>query len=1330
MILYFSDRFMNILGHASTSLRNGLTVKDDLKTEDTESGVAVFECVIPYDEKTLEQVESCTQEGNYILRYNGKENEFYTIIESEKDTKTQEIYLYAEDAGLDLLNEVVGAYTADKAYNIAHYVNMFTFDSGFEIGINEVANLTRTLSWEGEATATERIASVATQFDNCEISYSFEVKGLEITKKLINIHKKRGQDIGIQLRLNKEVDRIITKKSIKNLATALECTGGTPENSEIPITLNGYKYDDGDFFVSGNKLLSREALKKWSRYIWTKEPSQIKGQDGHIVRRFSYDTLSQETLCKRAITELKELREIEVNYEVDITRLPDNVRIGDRVNIIDDAGGLYLSTRILKFETSVCDKTQTATLGEHLLKDSGISQTVEELAQKLAENALSAKRAQEIANAAKEQAQEAQTQADSAKNDAQLANTAADEAKLAADNATASSQAAQEAANAAQDAVTSVEESVSGIEETVNNAQAAADNAWQAAQTAETKAEEAKTAAGNAQTKAEEAATAAGNAQTAANSAVEKATTAEGTATTAKTQADEAKATADAAKIDAAEAQKEIDSLSGDLTTLSNTMTADYARKTDLTEATASLQTQISQNAGQIETTAKKVTEIDETANNAQELSESASALAAQAKAEADAASADATLAQSAADAAKLAANAAQAEADKAKAAADTAQGVASKAETDLAAAKADLETVTNRVGATEEEIAEAQAKVDTAQAAADKAKADAATATQKAADAQGKADTAFTNASNAQSTADDALAKATIAQTAADAAKGDAAAAQATADEAKTNAATAKATADTAKADAETAQTKANEAAAAAGTAQAAADDAKAKVTQAQADLDLAEQNLATVSGKVDATKEEVEAAQAAVDLAQAAADKAKADAALAQSTADAAKQDATNAQNAANTAKSAADAAQAAADAAQDAADAAQDAVDALEIRTTTAETKITQNAEAIKLAATKEEVSKTLGGYYTKEQADAAIKVSADGVKTTVSNTYATKQEVNGIEIGGRNLILNTKDNYNLNGSDYVAVSKRDLGRIETLSTGVGNAYRMFYNEFSIPITELGSEKGKNFTFSIDIKAVGTFENLRASLDFRTPTHVKSLNCVARVEKFGEWARISATGTTLDVKDVDRSLINIAWSDSSIGSVIEYKNIKFEVGTKATAWTPAHEDVEQQIDDEISGVRETITEQATEIENTCNAIIMSALKSYTETGDFNSFKETTESELKLLSESLALKFTKTIEELEKINGELQGQINTITKHFEFDFDGMTIGQSDSPYKITVDHDDLTIYSNGEVVQQMDALGRSLIPELYVTRKLNALGGELTKDGNIVSFDLVGGV
>lgn len=388
MILYFTDRQLNILGHASNKLPRGLVITEDLKTEDIETGVAIFECTIHYDAKTMDTVKRCLKVGNYLLRRNGSENEFYTIIDTENDKRKRTFTIYAEDAGLDLLNEVVGPYEASEAFPIKHYIDRFAYDSGFVIGINEASDLTRKLVWEGEATAAERIASVATQFDHCEISYSFDIKGLAITNKYINIYKKRGKDIGAQLRMNKEISGIVVAESIANLATALYCTGGTPEAKEgeesvteiPPITLQGYEYDDGNFYVDGEYLKSREALKRWSRYIWPDEPNQIK-HEGHITRRYSYDTLSQKELCAHAVTELKKICEVEANYEVDIKTLPDYIQIGDRVVIIDDASGLYLSTRFLKLQTSVSDGTFKGVFGEYLLKNDGINRKVIELAE-------------------------------------------------------------------------------------------------------------------------------------------------------------------------------------------------------------------------------------------------------------------------------------------------------------------------------------------------------------------------------------------------------------------------------------------------------------------------------------------------------------------------------------------------------------------------------------------------------------------------------------------------------------------------------------------------------------------------------------------------------------------------------------------------------------------------------------------------------------------------------------------------------------------------------------------------------------------------------------
>ena len=999
MIAYFANRKMEILGQATTNLPKGFVIIDDLKSEDVDSGVSSFECTIGFDKNNRLQLEEMTEAGNYILRSDGEENEFYTIIESEIDTKNQSIYVYAEDAGLDLINEIVGEYEATEVHTAEWYINKFIKDSGFEIGINEVSEYAeKKLSWSDESTVTERIASIASKFGGFEVSYSFEIKGMEVAKKIINIYESRGKDIGIQLHLNRDVDRIVTKKSVANLATALKCIGATPDDKDKPITLKGYKYDDEeDFYVDDEGILcSRTAVEKWGRYVWNNEPNQLTGYKGHIVKIFNYDTKNQATLCSQGITELKKAREMEVNYEIDINKLPDNVQIGDRVYIVDDLGELYLSTRILKLETSITGETQKATLGEHLIKTSGISQKVADLAEQFAKNAQSAERALSIAETAKTNAENAQTLANEAAQQVATATTKADEAKAASDALVGTVAEVENQVNATKASVEEVKTNVSGLEASIRNAEQAARQAEQAAITAEEKATLAETSASNAATEAEEAKQASMQAQSTAETAISNANAVHGLAQQAEAIATNAQEVAAGAKADAEQALKDIDEFAEGLESVQQTMQADYARKTDLTEATSNLQTQISQNANEIELTANQLTTINETTNNAIDLAEQAQQVADEAKALADVAKEQADQAQAEADVAWQAANEAQAEADVAKEASDTAQDLATQAALDLQQAQENLASIRENADSTQEDINAAELAVSDAQAVLTTA--------------QAEADRTLAIATNAQQVADEALGVATQAQIVADKAKAESDTAQALASQtngaavaadvamtASLVASMAQSQADKAQAQAILAQARADEALTNATNAQNTLNQAQADMEQAQVDLEQAQTTLDEVLSKVDATEEEVEAAQANVILAQKYADKATANAEIAQAKADQAQADAEEARQAADKAEEEAEKALVAANKAQEVVDKAKADVDNLAVRVTSAETKIIQNADQIKLKASKEEVAETLGGYYTKKETDAALTVESGKITSSVSQTYSTKEDI---------------------------------------------------------------------------------------------------------------------------------------------------------------------------------------------------------------------------------------------------------------------------------------------------------------------------------------------
>ena len=398
MVIYFADRNLNITGLASTSLPGGFRIMEDLLTEEIDSGVNVFTCRISYNDSSRQQLESAVKVGTFLLKSGGsaftdKENTYdslYQIVETEFDTKSQELSVYAEDAGLDLLNRVVGAVT----FTAKTLQQMLTSTKPGDWSLNLISapTGTKTITFDGDATATERINSIANLF-SCEVYYSFIIERFQITAKVINVLPKRGNQIATyQLRLNKDIDRIVTKTSIADLATALVVTGGTPEGTDKPINLKGYSYSytdpsTGDVYAvdsASGQMRNTSAMKRWASVLDT---------DGFIFQQYSFDTTNKATLAGEARAQLQKLSRAAIEYEVDFVNLPEDIRIGDRVNIIDEQGELYLEARLLKIETSVAEMSRKAVVGEYLLKKSGISDAVAAIAREYAagiKNGLSA----------------------------------------------------------------------------------------------------------------------------------------------------------------------------------------------------------------------------------------------------------------------------------------------------------------------------------------------------------------------------------------------------------------------------------------------------------------------------------------------------------------------------------------------------------------------------------------------------------------------------------------------------------------------------------------------------------------------------------------------------------------------------------------------------------------------------------------------------------------------------------------------------------------------------------------------------------------------------
>lgn len=381
MIIYFADRMIDILGSASTSHNSRFVIVEDTKTEDSETGIGTFEFKVAFSDDNRLELEAMMKAGNCVLRaesQSGEGNEsdryvidssrdFFTITETEIDVQDRTIYAYAEDVGLDLINDLAPAKEYTSAADIETYINDFALNSGFTIRDNEIPGETRKLSWDSESTVSKRLQDIAESFD-CDISFAFEVQGLAVTEKYIDITDADGNETDVILYMDKDISNITVKESINNLATALYATG------KDKLTLSGYTYDDGDFYVNGKYLFSRQALENWRRYAWK------PGSSGDIYREYSCEATTKLRLCEMAMEQLKIMREPEINYEVDIRKTDVPVSVRDRISVVDDKGELYLSAKVLQLETSVTSGTKKATLGDYIMQEAGISDKVMQLA--------------------------------------------------------------------------------------------------------------------------------------------------------------------------------------------------------------------------------------------------------------------------------------------------------------------------------------------------------------------------------------------------------------------------------------------------------------------------------------------------------------------------------------------------------------------------------------------------------------------------------------------------------------------------------------------------------------------------------------------------------------------------------------------------------------------------------------------------------------------------------------------------------------------------------------------------------------------------------------
>ena len=302
-------------------------------------------------------------EGNKLsFKRKGKDYHL-TIMSVEKGGDTTTVTAYG--LCLELTNEYVGEYKAPRAMSFVEYINAYGFEQSFVIGKNEVSNKKITHEWTGTDTVLARLYSIANVFD-AELEFVTELNDdYSLKNVVLNIfraHSDSVQGMGSDkrstiLRYPNDIYGITKTSDITELYTAIGPTGtnGLQLNS---ISGRTVKDSNGNvlYKVNGNNILAPQARDRFPSTLITNHSN-----DMYAVQIWSYETENVETLYGQALAQLKKNCVPKVTYDVDAYIDAD---IGDTF-IIEDAEyspTLYLEARITEQEICFTDSEKCKTI--------------------------------------------------------------------------------------------------------------------------------------------------------------------------------------------------------------------------------------------------------------------------------------------------------------------------------------------------------------------------------------------------------------------------------------------------------------------------------------------------------------------------------------------------------------------------------------------------------------------------------------------------------------------------------------------------------------------------------------------------------------------------------------------------------------------------------------------------------------------------------------------------------------------------------------------------------------------------------------------------------
>ena len=246
------------------------------------------------------------------------------------------------------------------------------------------------------------------------------------------------------------------------------------------------------------------------------------------------------------------------------------------------------------------------------------------------------------------------------------------------------------------------------------------------------------------------------------------------------------------------------------------------------------------------------------------------------------------------------------------------------------------------------------------------------------------------------------------------------------------------------------------------------------------------------------------------------------------------------------------------------------------------------VTTKANTIEsnLAGTTQTVSEVKSNLAGTQERVTKVETSLTGLTTRVSST---ETNLANLEIGGRNLVLRSKDftsgddYWYINGNYRKSIDDDGFTVVSISRSGAGLEWNRIIPHAFIPVEEMHRGIIVSFDFMCDkvseldrgcICALQTYNSGGGRIGYYESQDILSgTQCkLSAPLSDGKWIRVQVPFSEGDLKKTYGSSNAVAYTSVSLQLVsngsIHFKKVKIEYGSKATDYTEAPEDVDQQI------------------------------------------------------------------------------------------------------------------------------------------------------------------